>query len=72
VRDDPANRSIGQTYRGRTFHVDRYSPSGEWAYGYAESCNGNYVRGWTQVAGLAAVSTGKCHDGSTPTFIGCF
>ena len=64
--------SIGQTYRGRTFHISRYSLSGDWAEGYALSCDGYYVSGWVQVAGLAAEHAGTCGDGSVPTFRGCY
>ncbi len=35
VRESAAGRAIGTLFNGDTFDVERYSPSGEWAYGMA-------------------------------------
>jgi hypothetical protein len=35
VREQPEGRVIGTLYYGQTFDLERYSPSGQWAYGYA-------------------------------------
>ena len=46
VRNTAAGVVIGTLYRGHHFRVDRYSPSGQWAEGYAY---GHVNRaGWVQ------------------------
>ena len=46
VRDEPRGHMIGTLYRGETFDVERYSPSGAYAYGMAP---GNVKQhGWVQ------------------------
>lgn len=35
VREQPNGRAIGTLYYGQTFDLERYSPSGAYAYGYA-------------------------------------
>jgi hypothetical protein len=46
VRDAPRGHMIGTLYRGETFDVERYSPSGAYAYGMAY---GDVKRhGWVQ------------------------
>ncbi|MFP2930698.1 hypothetical protein ACLESO_36975 [Pyxidicoccus sp. 3LG] len=46
VRDAPAGIFIGTLYKGQTMLVTRYSPSGDWAYGFAY---GNVNKwGWVQ------------------------
>jgi hypothetical protein len=42
VRSAPAGATTGTLFYGNTFDVDRYSPSGDWVYGYAYG----HVNGW--------------------------
>jgi hypothetical protein len=35
VRSAPAGAIIGTLFTGNSFDVERYSPSGDWVYGYA-------------------------------------
>ena len=46
VRTQPAGVIVGTLYRGDHFELSRYSPSGDWAEGYAMG-NVN-KRGWVQ------------------------
>jgi hypothetical protein len=46
VRDGPAGIVIGTLFYGETFDVDRYSPSGQWVYGYAWGHANKW--GWVQ------------------------
>ena len=46
VREQPEGRAIGTLYAGNTFDVERYSPSGGWAYGYAYGHVNDH--GWVQ------------------------
>lgn len=46
VRDAPAGIFIGTLYYGQSIDVTKYSPSGDWAYGFAY---GNVNKwGWVQ------------------------
>lgn len=46
VRDAPAGIFIGTLYYGQSIEVTKYSPSGDWAYGFAY---GNVNKwGWVQ------------------------
>jgi hypothetical protein len=46
VRDAPAGVIYGALFKGQSFSVERYSPSGDWVYGFAY---GNVNRhGWVQ------------------------
>ena len=42
VRDAPAGIVLGTLYRGQTMYVDQYSPSGNYAHGFAYG----YVNKW--------------------------
>lgn len=46
VRDAPAGILIGTLYNGQSMNVERYSPSGQWAYGFAYGHVNKY--GWVQ------------------------
>lgn len=46
VRDSPMGIVIGTLYSGQSINVERYSPSGEWAYGFAYGEANKY--GWVQ------------------------
>lgn len=46
VRASPAGVVIGTLYYGQSFRVDRYSPSGQWAEGFAYGNVNRY--GWVQ------------------------
>ena len=46
VRDTAAGVVIGTLYYGHHMRVDRYSPSRQWAYGYAYGHVNKY--GWVQ------------------------
>lgn len=46
VRDAPAGIFIGTLYQGQTMEVTKYSPSGEWAYGFAYGHVNKW--GWVQ------------------------
>ncbi len=46
VRDSPAGIFIGTLYYGQTMEVTKYSPSGEWAYGFAYGHVNKW--GWVQ------------------------
>ncbi|MFJ9784733.1 hypothetical protein ACIRSS_34535 [Amycolatopsis sp. NPDC101161] len=46
VRTQPAGVIIGTLYRGDHFELSRYSPSGDWAEGYAMGHVNQ--RGWIQ------------------------
>ncbi|WP_233261436.1 hypothetical protein [Vitiosangium sp. GDMCC 1.1324] len=46
VRDAPAGIVIGTLYYGQTMDVQSYSPSGQWAYGFAYGQANKH--GWVQ------------------------
>lgn len=46
VRDSPAGILIGTLYYGQSMDVTKYSPSGEWAYGFAYGQANKW--GWVQ------------------------
>ncbi|QSQ26122.1 hypothetical protein JY651_14840 [Pyxidicoccus parkwayensis] len=46
VRDAPAGIFIGTLYQGQTMEVTEYSPSGQWAYGFAYGHVNKW--GWVQ------------------------
>ena len=46
VRDAPAGVIIGTLFKGQTISVERYSPSGDWAYGFAYGHVNRH--GWVQ------------------------
>lgn len=50
VRESAAGRAIGTLYEGDTFDVERYSPSGAWAYGMAYGHVNQH--GWVEAAWL--------------------
>lgn len=50
VRNAPAGQVIGTLYQGQTFDVERYSPSGQWAYGMAYGHVNQH--GWVEAAYL--------------------
>jgi hypothetical protein len=76
LRYSPGGNSKDQTYRGRTFSIDRtyQASSGAWWVHSAQvmTCNGYYAYDvWAQLDGLTDAN-GICRDGSIPSFIGCF
>jgi hypothetical protein len=50
VRESAAGRAIGTLYQGDTFDVERYSPSGAWAYGMAYGHVNQH--GWVEASWL--------------------